>query len=146
MSEYRLIGYVQSGAAVGDGEEEAEPTLMYAGDSFTICYEIKLLDIDDFKKICFASFIAMYESTDGKSSVMIEHELLYDDYADKSDDGIRFLASVIESVMILQGSEYIGSRTLEDVVNELSLIDLEDYPEREEFKALIEKIIITPIQ
>lgn len=141
ISEYRLIGYAQN----SDGKDEETDidvsNKIYAGDVMTLCYELKFTseEIPESAEIAALNIKGTY-CEDG-SHVIFPAIVTTDFYAADADENMKFMACVIESVMILQNSEFIGNLTLVDVFETLETLDFEEYPEREEFKLLIKKII-----
>ena len=60
--------------------------------------------------------------------------------SDVSEDE-KFLTAVIETCMLLHGSEHIGDITLEDIVEDLESLALSEYPERAEFRELLRALV-----
>ncbi len=137
ISQYRLIGYVQQGDGYGGTSEELPPGKIYAGDSLTLCYELKFVDGVIPEDLDFLFVQAKYnDAVSGKAGIdsfVVSTAI----YSDEPDEEERFMALVIETVMILQKSAYIGKITFSDVLAELETLDLENYPEREEFRGLV---------
>ena len=146
VEEYRLIGYVQSGEATGEGDAEDKPRNIYAGDVVTLVYELKFIEFSKLSKLDFASVTVMYDESDRDYGRMVEFTVFTNEYIDKPKDDIKFLVSVMESVMLLQSSEFIGEVTFDDVISDLEGMDLEEYPERAEFRELLKKIVNGVIQ
>lgn len=141
VSEYRLVGYVGQGEAGGQNQGSPTHQRIYEGDVITLCYELKFrqdltLENSDFIKLQL-EYRRLSDNAEVAESIPISVEPDTDD----GDEDIRFMALVIESVMVLQRSEYIGKITLYDVLTELKKLDLEEYPNRDEFVALIDAIV-----
>ena len=141
ISEYRLIGYVYQGNI--DGEEpDVAPTInVYSGDSITVCYEVKLVESVGLGNPELLSAELRYNNSLGGEEFVQGMSIRLGLFTDFPDEDMQFMASVIETVMILQKSEYIGKMTLTDVLGVLDELELDDHPERAEFRELIRKII-----
>lgn len=139
--EYRLIGYAHQSEA-SDGEADAEEERrIYAGDTMTLCYELKLAGkkIPALAKLAVINVKAELPSDGPYAGYTLS--LTGDQYSEEADESMIFMLALIKTVMILQDSEYIGKVTLNDVLAEISELDFEDHPERAEFVSLIEKIV-----
>ena len=57
-----------------------------------------------------------------------------------ADSDFRFMACVIEAVMVLRDSRYLGDITMETVLAQLNGLDLDGFADRKEFRSLIAAI------
>ncbi len=142
VSEYRLIGYVYQGEIDEENSQVVPVGKIYSGDSITLCYEVKLTEEAYEKSREFASARLTYKNykadeDDYSQSLSVSTGLAFDD----PDDDTVFMSAVIKTVMILQKSEHIGKLTVNDVLADLREMNFEGHPEREEFRALLEKIV-----
>ncbi len=141
ISEYRLIGYVYHGEIDNQQSAVAPSGKIHAGDSVTVCYEVKFVDGEIYENIDFASLKVEYTRLRDNIKKSQTTVVSTDIYKTQPDEDMLFMTAVIRSVMVLQGSEYIGKLTLGNILAELEKLDLEDYPERDEFRSLISKIV-----
>ena len=141
IKSYRLIGYdnrLLSEENFNDDTKDAGE--VGASHQITVCYEIKMTD----NEIAVDPLITLkvrYKNPGESLSLLNEHQLGEGIMRDEADEDIRFLTSVVETCMILRGSAYAKDLTLADVLEDLRALDLDEHPEREEFKLLIEKLV-----
>ncbi len=140
ISEYRLIGYENRVLNNEDFEDDTKDAgEVGAGHQVTVCYEIKLCE-------------GVLIETDGLVTLAVRYKnpgetiSRPNDYAiggscEEITEDTKFLTCVIQTCMILHKSDYIGETTLADVLDILNTLDLSDYPDREEFRELIDKLV-----
>ena len=139
ISEYRLIGYENRLLNKEDFEDDTKDAgEVGAGHQVTVCYEIKLCDgalIED----ALATLAVRYKKPGETISRPNDYKI--SGSCEEQTEDTEFLLCVIQTCMILHRSEYIGDVTLGDILARLNSLDLSDYPEREEFRALIDALV-----
>lgn len=141
ISEYRLIGYENRVLDNEDFEDDTKDAgEVGAGHQVTVCYEIKFRE----GALAYGSNtlikLAVRYKNPGET-ISRPNDYYIGMSCEEVTDDTRFLTCVIETCMILHKSEYIGETTLADVLEDLNALDLSNYPEREEFRELIEKLV-----
>ncbi len=142
IESYRLIGYenrVMSNEDFNNDEKDAGE--VGASHQVTVCYEIKLAAYENDKSPVspFVTLRVRYKNPGEPISRLNEYYITSVSSNAGEDD--KFLTAIIEFCMLLHNSEYIGDVTLEDIVEDLSVLDLSAYPERAEFLELIKTLI-----
>lgn len=139
ISEYRLIGYENRLLNKEDFEDDTKDAgEVGAGHQVTVCYEIKLCEgalIED----ALATLAVRYKKPGETISRPNDYKI--SGSCEEQTEDTEFLLCVIQTCMILHRSEYIGDVTLGDILARLNSLDLSDYPEREEFRALIDALV-----
>ena len=140
IAEYRLIGYENRVLDNEDFEDDTKDAgEVGAGHQVTVCYEIKFQEGVLAQGPNLINLAVRYKNPGEPISIPNDYCIGMSCMEENQDT--RFLTCVIETCMILHKSEYIGERTLSDVLENLNALDLSDYPEREEFRELIEKLV-----
>ena len=141
VSSYRLIGYENRLLATEDFDDDTKDAGdVGAGHQVTVCYELKLTETaltadDEWMKLA-----VRYKRPDENQSLLNEYSIGASAYSADPDDDFRFLAAVIETVMLLNNSNYLpASVTKSTILSNLDLLNLTD-PYRMEFHTLVGKI------
>ncbi len=140
IAEYRLIGYENRVLDNEDFEDDTKDAgEVGAGHQVTVCYEIKFQEGVLAQTRHLVGLSVRYKNPGEPISLLNEYSIGMS--CEEETEDTRFLTCVIETCMILHKSQYIGEMTLADVLEDLNALDLSDYPEREEFRELIEKLV-----
>ncbi len=140
ISEYRLIGYENRVLSNEDFEDDTKDAgEVGAGHQVTVCYEIKLREGVLIETEGLVTLAVRYKNPG--ETISRPNDYAIDGSCEEENEDTKFLTCVIETCMILHKSKYIGETTLADMLDTLNTLDLSDYPEREEFRELIEKLV-----
>lgn len=142
VSSYRLIGYenrlLDKEDFTNDAKDAGE---VGAGHQVTVCYELTLTkaseEMEDWMKLAVA-----YKRPNEATSQINEYSIGREHCAE-ADADTQFITSVIEACMLLHESNYLGEVSLADVVENMSGMALSEYPERQEFYNLLQKLMET---
>lgn len=145
VSEYRLIGYENRLLNTEDFNDDTKDAgEVGAGHTLTVCYELKLAEnaLTDAGKTADWMKLAMrYKLPEGTDSILKESWLGGALLTDAPSKDFQFVASVIQTAMIVNGSAYNQKQiSLAAVLDTLTTLDLTDDQDKSEFKALIEKL------
>ena len=144
VASYRLIGYENRILNTEDFEDDKKDAgEVGAEHQVTVCYELCLAEGAREATAPWMKLAVRYKSPGESMSNLNEYDLGKELLRESASEDIKFLTCVIETVMILHNSKYKGDLTLAGVLEDLNALDLTKYPERKEFKALIQKLIDT---
>lgn len=152
VDSFRLIGYENKQLSNDEWKDKNTPAGAISGGSqVTAVYEIKLKDTSalDLKDDSYAVLKTKYynpgKTNDEKQSQFVVGAS-YLNAADGHDAHIKkndfdFISAIIETGLLIRGSEYRGTANLDAVVGRLnnSIIN-EDYAFRNGFKSLVQKL------
>ena len=146
VSEYRLIGYENRMLATEDfNDDEKDGGEVGAGHTLTVCYELKLTDQatgDGGSTADWMTLAIRYKKPDETDSNLTETKLGGSLLTDTPSADTQFVAAVIETAMILNGSAYNAAAVdLETVYGQLAALELGDDADKVEFRAMIEKLL-----
>ena len=142
VASYRLVGYENRVMANEDFNNDAKDAgEVGASHQVTVCYEIRLAAYENDKSPVspFVTLRVRYKNPGDPLSHLNEYYVTNLESSASEDE--KFLCAVIEACMILHNSEYIGDITLDDIAEALDALDLSEYPERAEFRALIKTLV-----
>ncbi len=140
ISSWRLIGYENRLLSEEDFTDDTKDAgEVGAGHLVTVCYELTLtaaaLESDSWMKLAVA-----YKRMNETASQINEYSI-GNPACCEPDPDLVFLSALIETAMILHGSAYLQDVNFENVLDLLNSLDLSEYPERAEFKALIQRLV-----
>lgn len=142
VESYRLIGYENRKLANEDFENDKKDAgEVGASHQVTVCYEIKPRVIGPDEDIIDApmAILRVRYKNPGESLSLLNEYMLHGPTSRVSDDQ-KFIGAVIETCMLLYGSEYAGDITLEDIVEDLDALELTD-PYKAEFRSLLKGLL-----
>ena len=142
VASYRLVGYENRVMANEDFNNDAKDAgEVGASHQVTVCYEIRLAAYENDKSPVspFVTLRVRHKNPGDPLSHLNEYYVTNLESSASEDE--KFLCAVIEACMILHNSEYIGDITLDDIAEALDALDLSEYPERAEFRALIKTLV-----
>lgn len=142
IAEYRLIGYenriLNQEDFTNDTKDAGD---VGAGHQVTVCYELKLTkDAPNSEEYPWATLAVRYKKPGESISLLNEYKIGASHLVGDGDEDMIFLTSVIETVMLLRQSQYLGDITLDGILETLSGLELSSYPERMEFYQLLQKL------
>lgn len=141
VEAYRLIGYENRLLAPEDFDDDTKDAAeVGAAQTVTVCYELKLYDAESasgtFPELFSLRF--RYKEPGSPLSLLDEHSFDSSLVGLSADEDMKFIECVIETCMLLHNSEYLnGDITLDSILAKLKTLDLDPYPDREEFSELI---------
>ena len=143
VESYRLIGYENRKLANEDFENDKKDAgEVGASHQVTVCYEIKPRVIGPDEDIIDAPMITLrvrYKNP-GEDLSLLNEYMIGGVVSDMSDDQ-KFICAVIETCMLLHGSEYAEDITLEGIVEDLEALDLEGDSYKAEFREIIRNFV-----
>jgi Ca-activated chloride channel family protein len=142
VESYRLVGYENRMLQREDFEDDTKDAgEVGSSHQITVCYEIKLAAYENDKSPVspFVTLRVRHKNPGDPLSHLNEYYVTNLESSASEDE--KFLCAVIEACMILHNSEYIGDITLDDIAEALDALDLSEYPERAEFRALIKTLV-----
>lgn len=146
VTEYRLIGYENRMLKTEDFDDDTKDAgEVGAGHTLTVCYELKLSGnalTDGGKTADWMKLAMRYKLPESNDSTLKELVLGGSLLTDAPTDDARFLAAVIQTAMIVNGSSYNEKNvSLAAVLDTLSTLDLAGDGDKSEFKNLIETLV-----
>lgn len=157
VAEYRLIGYENRTMAAEDFDDDTKDAgEIGAGHSVTVLYELVLADGDESQGNGlryqtgaltnqaqnsgeWLTLSVRYKEPDGEQSKLCEYPIGKDYYTETPNTDFRFAACVAEFSMLLRDSDYLGSATYEQLLDELhQLRGLDEY--QQEFITMVETV------
>lgn len=144
ITAFRQIGYENRLLQQEDFDDDTKDAgEVGAGHQVTVFYELKLSE-NATKKDADATAEWMklairYKEPEGDVSKLNEYSIGAADCKDPDSD-FRFMVCVIETVMVLRNSRYLGDITIETVLAQLKGLDLDGFTDRAEFRSLINAI------
>ena len=143
IKSYRLIGYDNRLLTEEDFNDDTKDAgEVGASHQVTVCYELVMND-NEISVDPMITFKVRYKNPGESFSLLNEYQLGEDIMKDSADEDVKFITCVMEACMIVRGSLYADNMTMGGVLDELNELDLSSYPEREEFRLLIEKLAQT---
>ncbi len=141
VSSYRLIGYENRLLNKEDFEnDQKDAGDVGAGHQVTVCYELKLKDGAISSEVPWLKLAVRYKKPSEPLSLLNEYEIGKANLKETADADTIFLTCVIETAMLLRNSQYLDGITLSSILEKLEGLDLRGYPEREEFRGLLQKL------
>ena len=143
VASYCLIGYENRLLSEEDFTDDTKDAgEVGSGHTVTVCYELQLKDGAMAEGASWLELAVNYKHPGEDVSVMPERYAVgYADYSATLSEDARFLVCVIETCMLIHGSDYLsGSVTLETILGELNALSLAENPARTEFAALLQKL------
>ncbi len=145
VEKYRLIGYESRRLDNEDFDnDQKDAGDVGAGHSVTICYELILTENADASTApegLIANLDMRYKLPNESESSLKSFKITLSDITTAPDSDFCFASAVIETAMILNGSKYNAKEvTLADVLTLIANADAVSDPDRQEFKAILEKI------
>ena len=145
VKKYRLIGYenrVMNEEDFTDDTKDAGE--VGAGHTLTVCYEIKLTDPAGWPEDCegqakWLNLAVRWKNPGDSESQERNYSIGRDNVVEQMDDDLRFACAIIETVMLLHDSRYVGDSSLEGVLELLAGMSEKDFYQ-EEFETLIKKL------
>ncbi len=142
VAKYRLIGYESRILNTEDFEDDTKDAGdVGAGHTVTVCYELILNDTTavEGEPRDIATLGIRCKAPDALESVPYEYLITEAAITNEPSDDFKYIACVIETAMILNGSRYnAGGVTLADVVETLSAFDLSADEYKTEFRSIVE--------
>ncbi len=145
VESYRLIGYenrrLNNADFTDDTKDGGE---VGSGHCVTVCYEIKLKPMDAAMMRENMITLAVNWKNPGETTSVPPrtYQIGDQDFVYTADADADFRECVMQFCMLLRGSQYLPEgTTIEGILEALQALDLSDYPDREEFVRLIEKLI-----
>ncbi len=143
VASYRLIGYENRILNEEDFTDDTKDAgEVGAGHQITVCYELRLAEGAKTENANWLELAVNYKLPDETVSVLPNlYNIGYADYTDTPDEDLIFMMAVIETCMLLHNSNYLPEGfDLDDILENLSALDLSNYPERAEFRKLLTKL------
>jgi Ca-activated chloride channel family protein len=157
VKAYRLIGYENRVLDYEDFEDDdTDAGDMGSGHSVIAFYEIILKDSTEEVETQtfdipedlryngenyldeFANISIRYKTPDGDISMLIEQQVLADDYTDAPSETFRFASSVVEFGLLLRDSTYKGNSNYNHVIEQVqNSLGTDTYGYRDEFLTLV---------
>ena len=145
VSKYRLIGYESRMLNAEDFEDDTKDAGdVGAGHTVTVCYELILNDTTaiEGEPRSIATLGIRCKAPDALESVPYEYLITEAAMTNEPSDDFKYIACVIETAMILNGSKYnAGGVTLADVAEKLSALDLSADEYKAEFRSIIDGLV-----
>lgn len=140
VESYRLIGYENRLLDKEDFENDAKDAgEVGASHQVTVCYEIKLGQQTPGADTIMTLRVR-YKNPGESLSLLNEYKLGDEIINAEPTADTRFIGAVIETCMLLHGSEYADDITLEDILEDLDSLVLED-SYKEEFREIIRNFV-----
>lgn len=157
VAEYRLVGYENRVLATEDFEDDTKDAgEIGAGHSVTVLYEIITVENSEnadadlryqesnltelaTESDEWLTVSVRYKEPGDDTSILLEYPIGMSAYTDSPSDDYLFAAAVAEYGMILSGSEYVGTGSLDHVAEVVSDMELKD-EYREEFLELVNEL------
>lgn len=146
VTAYRQIGYENRQLQQEDFDDDTKDAgEVGAGHQVTVFYELQLSEKAATENADANSewmkLAVRYKEPTGDVSKLNEYSIGAADRKE-ADSDFRFMVCVIEAVMVLRESRYLGDVTMETVLAQLNSLDFDGYPYRAEFRSLIEAITL----
>ena len=141
VESYRLIGYDNRILDKEDFEDDTKDAgEVGASHQVTVCYEIKLAEIEDMDAIIDAPLMTLRVRYKNPGEPMSRlNEYMISGIKTRMTDDVRFIASVIELVSLIRNPEYDGNITVESILAELMSLNLTD-PAKIEFREIVKTL------
>ena len=141
VESYRLIGYENRRLSREDFEDDTKDAgEVGASHQVTVCYELKLAS-HAIKASPFVTLRVRYKNLGEPISLLNEYEIGQDDFSQSMSEDQRFICALIEACMVLHNSQYLGDLTVEGILEDLNSMELSEYPDRQEFRELVQKMM-----
>ena len=140
VSSFRLIGYENRLLNEEDFTDDTKDAgEVGAGHQVTVCYELTLTENAMTEGTDWLELAVNYKLPDEQASVLPNlYNIGYADYTATPDADRAFMIAVIETCMLLHNSKHLPDGfTLGNILEQLNSLDLSDYPERAEFRTLL---------
>lgn len=140
VSSYRLIGYENRILNQEDFEDDTKDAgEVGAGHCVTVCYEMTLTETAKSAEQPWMTLDVRYKNPGEALSLLNSYKIGAEYFSQVADPDTAFVCTVIETVMLLRGSQYAKDLTLTDVLAALEAIemDMAAYPDRAEFYGLL---------
>jgi Ca-activated chloride channel family protein len=113
-----------------------------AGHQVTVCYELTLTEAALAEGTNWLELAVNYKLPEDTTSVFPNlYNIGYDNYLETADADRAFMIAVIETCMLLHDSKYLPEGfDLDNILHILNAYDLSAYPERAEFRELLNKL------
>ena len=141
VSSYRLIGYENRILNQEDFEDDTKDAgEVGAGHRVTVCYELTLTnrtdEVSEWMKLA-----VRYKRPTEDTSILNEYVIGAANCTETPSADFKFIAAVTQMAMLLHRSSYLDKDfTVAQVLEELTAMDLTQYPERAEFRTLVQKL------
>lgn len=156
VSEYRLIGYENRKMADRDfADDTKDGGEIGAGHRVTVLYEIvktgsgdgknetdlKYQEAKNIESDEWLTVNVRYKESAGSESRLLSYPVGQEMCTDKISDNLKFAACVAETGMLLRDSEYVGSSSYRNVLEQLNEVeDLNQDDYKDEFHYLVKKL------
>ncbi|MBO5415792.1 MAG: VWA domain-containing protein [Clostridia bacterium] len=141
VESYRLVGYENRLLSQEDFEDDTKDAGdVGAGHAVTVCYELILTDGAVSENTDWMTLSVRYKRPDEDKSNLNEYKIGASDYTEAPNDDFRFICGVVKTAMLLHDSKYLtqkGAPALRDINAELSVIDVLEDAEKQEFISLL---------
>ena len=151
VDSYRLVGYENRLLNKEDFTDDTKDAgEVGAGHTVTVCYELILKEEsagmiengDEIpEKTDWMTLAVAWKKSGESVSNYDEYVIGKDSFTETPDADFRFVCAVIETAMILHGSEYAKGTRIEDVSASLAELDLTGDAYKAEFYELIRKLV-----
>ena len=142
VAKYRLIGYESRILNTEDFEDDTKDAGdVGAGHTVTVCYELILNDTAavEGEPRDIATLGIRCKAPDALESTPYEYLITEAAITNEPSDDFKYIACVIETAMILNGSRYnAGGVTLAEVAEMLSALDLSGDEYKTKFRSIVE--------
>ena len=141
VASYRLIGYENRLLNQEDFEDDTKDAgEVGAGHQVTVFYEMTLAEGARATTSPWLKLAVRYKDPGVTESKLNEYSIGAENLKTELDNDLRFMVSILETTMLLHQSKYTAT-TLPAVLENLQSLDLTAYPDRAEFRALIEQLV-----
>ena len=144
VESYRLVGYENRVMENEDFENDAKDAgEVGASHQVTVVYEIKLSPVttSGAETANIMTLRVRYKNPGEDLSLLNEYVLGNDIMTADPTADTRFIGAVIQTCMLLHGSEYAEGITLEGIVEDLEALDLEGDSYKAEFREILRNFV-----
>ncbi len=140
VKQYRLIGYENRRLNTEDFEDDTKDAgEVGAGHTLTVCYEIELNDTEYTADKDLATLAVRWKNPGESESVLREYGIGSESIKDTLNDDALFAAAIIETAMLLHNSRYMGTSSLDGVLELLGQMSEKDFYQAE-FEQMIQTL------
>lgn len=141
VSSYRLIGYENRMLNQEDFEDDTKDAgEVGAGHCVTVCYELTLTEHAKTAEDPWMNLDVRHKNPGDTLSVLHTYAIGAESFSEIADPDTAFVCAVIETVMLLRGSQYAGDLAPEDVMITLRGMDMTGRPDCAEFYQLLQRL------
>ena len=142
VTSYRLIGYENRLLDKEDFEDDTKDAgEVGSGHAVTVFYELTLAEGARTSTKSWMKLAVRYKEPGEETSLLNEYSIGTKNLVSVPNDDLKFMVCVIQTVMILHDSKYVGNASIAGIVETLEAMDLSRYPDRAEFLSLLKKLV-----